>query len=343
MSETNPNLAANCVKGYKIFNPNWKCLDKQYTCPGVFEEDIKPEICKHGMHFCYELRDCFTYCPYADETYHWAEIIAFGDIADSYPKACTNKLAIIREIPYEEVVCEYDKRRDQNQGWFNDGHGNVGTLNSGNYNTGCNNFGNDNTNDCNCGCRNSGFFNVGDCNSGNYNIGSSNVGSYNVGGWNSGSFNYGNNNSGDFNIGYHNSGDFNNTKGSCGAFNTEYDLKIMMFNKPSNWTFEIWRCSSAYLILRKIMETGPVKVISASNMTDEQKAKHPEYKFTYSYLENKYQSKKIQKNWDELSWSDKKRVMELPNFDPDIFYQCTGIDVGADWGKFKAGYDEKQE
>lgn len=343
MSETNPNLAENRVKGYKIFGPDWKCRDKQYTCPGVFEEDLKPEICKHGMHFCYELRDCFTYYPYADETYHWAEVIAFGDVVDNYPKACTNKLAIIREIPYEEVVCKYDKRRDQNQGWFNDGCGNVGSLNSGNYNTGCNNFGHGNTNDNNYGNHNSGLCNVGVYNSGNYNIGSYNTGICNIGNSNSGSHNYGSRNSGNFNAGCRNSGDFNNTDDSCGVFNTKYNPKIMMFNKLSNWTFEIWRCSPAYAILNRIMETGPVKVISAANMTDEQKAKHPEYKFTYLCLEDKYQLEKIQKNWDELPWGNKKRVMELPNFDSDIFHKCTGINVAADWEKFKANCDEKQE
>jgi hypothetical protein len=26
------------VKGYKVFNSDWTCRDKQYTCPGTFEE-----------------------------------------------------------------------------------------------------------------------------------------------------------------------------------------------------------------------------------------------------------------------------------------------------------------
>lgn len=31
------------VRGYKVFNPDWKCRDKQYTCPGKFKEDVEPE------------------------------------------------------------------------------------------------------------------------------------------------------------------------------------------------------------------------------------------------------------------------------------------------------------
>ena len=33
MSET------GVVKGFKVFNPDWTCRDKQYTCPGKFEEE----------------------------------------------------------------------------------------------------------------------------------------------------------------------------------------------------------------------------------------------------------------------------------------------------------------
>ena len=25
------------VKGYKVFNPDWTCMEKQYSCPGKFE------------------------------------------------------------------------------------------------------------------------------------------------------------------------------------------------------------------------------------------------------------------------------------------------------------------
>ena len=34
MSET------GVVKGFKVFNPNWTCKGKAYTCPGKFEEDV---------------------------------------------------------------------------------------------------------------------------------------------------------------------------------------------------------------------------------------------------------------------------------------------------------------
>ena len=39
------------IKGYKVFNPDWTCIDKQYTCPGKFEEDAPLCLCKAGMRF----------------------------------------------------------------------------------------------------------------------------------------------------------------------------------------------------------------------------------------------------------------------------------------------------
>jgi hypothetical protein len=37
------------VKGFKVFNPDWTCRGKQYTCPGEFEEDGKIGVCNSGM------------------------------------------------------------------------------------------------------------------------------------------------------------------------------------------------------------------------------------------------------------------------------------------------------
>lgn len=43
------------VKGYKVFNHDWACNVrgnvKQYACPGRFEENVQPVVCKSGMHY----------------------------------------------------------------------------------------------------------------------------------------------------------------------------------------------------------------------------------------------------------------------------------------------------
>lgn len=40
-----------------------------------------------------------------------------------------------------------------------------------------------------------------------------------------------------------------------------------------------------------------------------------------------YDGEEKQEQWNELNKKDKATVMSLPNFDADIFYECTGIRV----------------
>ena len=142
------------VKGYKVFNPDWTCKGKQYTCPGTFEEDVNPSVCNVGMHFCKNAADCFRYYDF-DPNNHVAEVIAHGTVAEGEDKCATNKLEIVREIPWAEVL-----------EIVNTGKACTGRCNSG---------------DCNSGDRNSGDRNSGDCNSGNRNSGDWNKTSFSNG------------------------------------------------------------------------------------------------------------------------------------------------------------------
>ena len=85
------------VNGYKVFNSDWTCRDKQYTCPGKFEEDVDPDVCYRGIHFCKRAVDCFNYYKF-DSDNHVAEVIAYGDVAEEGDKCCTNKLEIVRDL-----------------------------------------------------------------------------------------------------------------------------------------------------------------------------------------------------------------------------------------------------
>ena len=147
------------VKGYKVFNPDWTCKGKQYTCPGTFEEDVNPSVCNVGMHFCKNAADCFRYYDF-DPNNHVAEVIAHGTVAEGEDKCATNKLEIVREIPWAEVL-----------EIVNTGKACTGRCNSGNRNSG----------DCNSGDWNSGNRNSGDWNSGNRNSGDWNKTSFSNG------------------------------------------------------------------------------------------------------------------------------------------------------------------
>ena len=150
------------VKGYKVFNPDWTCKGKQYSCPGMFEEDVNPSVCNVGMHFCKNAADCFRYYSF-DPNNHVTEVIAHGAVAEDGDKCATDKLEIVREIPWTEVL-----------EIVNTGKGNSGNLNSG---------------DRNSGDRNSGDRNSGDFNSGNFNSGDRNSGDWNFTSYSGGCFN----------------------------------------------------------------------------------------------------------------------------------------------------------
>ena len=156
------------VKGYKVFNPDWTCMNKQYTCPGTFEEDVNPSVCNVGMHFCKNAADCFRYYDF-DPNNHVAEVIAHGTVAEGEDKCATNKLEIVREIPWAEVL-----------EIVNTGKACTGRCNSGDWNSGNWNSGNRNSGDWNSGNRNSGDWNSGNRNSGDWNKTSFSNGCFNT-------------------------------------------------------------------------------------------------------------------------------------------------------------------
>ena len=301
------------VKGYKVFNPDWTCKGKQYTCPGTFEEDVNPSVCNVGMHFCKNAADCFRYYDF-DPNNHVAEVIAHGTVAGGEDKCATNKLEIVREIPWAEVL------EIVNTGKACTGRCNSGDCNSGNRNSGDCNSGNRNS-----GNRNSGDCNSGDCNSGDCNSGNCNSGNCNSGNRNSGDCNSGNCNSGNCNSGNCNSGNWNKTSFSNGCFNT-VSPKIYMFNKPTDWTFEQWlNCRARYLLNH--IDDFPLEYVRFDSMTDDEKAAHPEAETTGGYLKERTTADNARKWWAELSSDERNVILGLPNFDSEIFKEIMGIDV----------------
>ena len=280
------------IKGFKVFRPDWTCSPngntKQYTCPGKFEEEGELDICNHGMHFCQTAAACFNYYSFNSKN-KVAEIIAYGDVRTDGYELCTNKLEIVREIPWDEVLRI-----------VNIGKKCTGLCNAGDNNTGNRNTGNCNTGDCNTGNWNTGDCNTGICNTENGNTGNCNTGDWNTGDWNKSSFN-------------------------TGCFNTE-EQKIILFNKPSNMTYREWMDSDAKYLLNQIPK-NVVEWVSEEDMTDEEKAAYPTYETTGGYLKVLDESKCGQLWWNGLSDCDKQIIKSIPNFDPDIFYECTGIKV----------------
>ena len=276
------------VKGYKVFNTDWTCRGKQYSCPGNFEEDVTLSVCNSGMHFCKKASDCFNYYQF-DPNNHVAEVVARGNVVEDGDKCATDKLEIIREIPWAELL------EIVNTGKWCTGYGNSGDYNSGDYNSG----------NRNSGDWNSGYWNSGDCNSGNRNSGN----------WNSG----------DHNSGNRNSGDWNKTDFSNGCFNT-VEPKIYLFNKPSSWTYRNWLGSEARYLMKQI-QGDILEWVRLRNMTDDEKTAHPESETTGGYLKKLNNSESAAIWWRSLDQRQKNIIMSIPNFDKAIFKEITGIDV----------------
>ena len=253
----NNNTVQNVVHVFKVFRPDWTCSPngntKQYTCPGKFEEEGELDVCGHGMHFCQTAADCFNYYSFNSEN-KVAEVIAYGDVRTDGDKSCTDKLEIVREIPWDEVLRIV----------------NIGK---------------------NC---------TGRCNTGDWNTGDWNTGDWNTGDWNKSSFN-------------------------TGCFNTE-EQKITLFNKPSGMTYREWMDSDARYLLNQIPK-DVVEWVYEEDMTDEEKAAYPTYETTGGYLKVLDESECGQLWWGSLSDRRKEIIKAIPNFDAEIFFQCTGVRV----------------
>lgn len=183
---------------------------------------------------------------------------------------------------------------------------------------------NDIKKDCNGGRKNSGYSNEGHRNTGNYNSGCWNSGIYNSGLYNTGDWNTGHRNSGDCNIGHHNVGDWNLSSFNAGCFNTEQH-KLTFFDKETDMTMDEWRESEAYHLLFQI-GFRPTRWVCLEDMTDEEKAKHPEYEATGGYLQI-CDTDYYVKWWNKLSDHEKNIIKGIPNFDAKKFLEITGIEV----------------
>ena len=117
------------MEGYKVFEPDWTCRGFQYEVGKTFEEDVTPSCCNRGFHFCKELKDCFNYYSFNPDN-KVAKVIAVGEIDEESDdsKCCTNKIQIVEEISWEDVL------RMVNLGKGNTGNRNSGNRNSGDWN-----------------------------------------------------------------------------------------------------------------------------------------------------------------------------------------------------------------
>jgi hypothetical protein len=288
------------IKGFKVFNPDWTCRGFQYKVGETFVHNGNIEMCGAGFHFCQKASDCFNYYNFNSQN-KVAEVEALGLVETQEDKSVTDKIKIIREIEWSELLTIVNDGKNCT-GLGNTGDWNTGSRNTGSRNTGGWNTGSRNTGDCNTGSRNTGSRNTGDCNTGSRNTGDWNTGSRNTGDWNT--------------------GDWNSTNYSTGFFNS-VEQNIFLFNKPTSMSRDEIHSLKGIQILNWNFENS--WWIYSVNMSDDEKKSNPKYETTGGYLKTVDFKTACKMMWENLSENERQEVMKLPNFDSNIFYEITGI------------------
>ena len=289
------------IKGIKGMDKNMCCRGFQFEIGKEYkiETNGRPlELCSDTVfHYCKSLSQVHRFYDCRNQENRFFEIEVLGEEVTYGDNCGSNHIRIVREIVGEELAV-LKGLNGTNTGLFNSGNRNSGDWNSGNRNS---------------GNRNSGYWNSGDWNSGNENIGYGN----------SGNRNSGNENSGYMNSGYCNSGVANKCCFSNGVFCNEDDMDIRIFNKPSGMSLKDFYGSRYW----EAMCGASFDLTEWICYTDEEKAADPEKLKTGGYLKVYTYEEAWAKWWAELSEEDRKTIQEIPNFDPEVFKDITGITV----------------
>jgi hypothetical protein len=199
-----------------------------------------------------------------------------------------------------------------NTGYHNTGNYNTGDHNTGTYNTGHYNTGHYNTGHCNTGHHNTGDHNTGDHNTGHYNTGYHNTGYHNTGHRNTGHYNTGHSNTGNRHVGSFNTVDAE----SAYYFNTLLPVAAWEAAYKPDWIYK--PCPTTRV---------PLDAMRADAMRAKEKTDNPSCVTTGGYLRENDMAEEWRKAYASASPEDIQAVRDLPGFDPDVFFQITGLDL----------------
>ena len=138
---------------------------------------------------------------------------------------------------------------------------------------------------------------------------------------NSGYRNSGHGNSGDGNSGDRNSGGWNSGDGNSGYFNPDSPSVVRVFGQDCRT--DLWDSAYKPMFLRFSMRGW----VGSDEMTDEEKLDNPLHTITGGILRVYGYKEAFQRSWEKADHVDRIRVKDLPNFDAEIFYQISGIDL----------------
>jgi len=121
--------------------------------------------------------------------------------------------------------------------------------------------------------------------------------------------------------GYQNAGNWNAGDQNAGHFNTTTPDMILVFNKPCS--VEEWNSAEK----PDFLYFDTTQWVSESNMSDEERISNPKFYVMGGYLKNIDFKTAFRKSWDDADKKERALVKNLPNFDAEIFFEISGIDL----------------
>ena len=99
------------IRGYKGFNADMTCQGFRYEVGQTYTYRQKIlllnrsiSLCERGFHFCRNMADVLSY--YDGHDCRYAEVEAIGEVIDGEDKSVTDKIRIVRELSWKEVLKE---------------------------------------------------------------------------------------------------------------------------------------------------------------------------------------------------------------------------------------------
>lgn len=166
------------------------------------------------------------------------------------------------------------------------------------------------------GCNSTGHYSSGNYSSGNYSTGNNSTGDYSTGSHSTGDYS-----SGHYSTGDYSTGDWSISNYSSGHFSTKDYSGFEVFNKPC--TLEAWMAAEKPNFLYFNLTVW----VSSEDMSAQEKKNKPEHETIGGYLKNLEYKEAWRIAWDSATDKDKELLYALPNFDPEVFEEISGIDI----------------
>ena len=171
-------------------------------------------------------------------------------------------------------------------------------------------------NNTSTGNRSTGDFSTGNRSTGNRSTGHCSTGDFSTGDFSTGCCSTGYRSTGNYST-----GNWSVSDHSTGHFSTIDDTGFSVFNKPC--TRGEWdkhdKPDFFYFCLTEWIESA--------KMSENEKNDNPSHTTTGGYLKTHEYKDAWRIAWDGADQSERKKTLDLPNFDADIFLEITGIDV----------------